>query len=110
MKTDFSTASENMKAATLAGEGKTEAPLRQAVADYANQVSPAHTPENGRIPGSLLPYLNKVGLYAYKIMDKDVEQLKELAYTEDEIFEITLAAAFGAGLARLESGLALLAE
>lgn len=110
MKTDFSAAIENMKAATLAGEGNTEADLRQAVADYANHVTPTHDPENGRIPGTLLPYINKVGLYAYKIMDKDVEQLKELAYTEDEIFELTLAAAFGAGLARLERGLALLAE
>ena len=110
MKPDFSSAIENIKSATLAGEGSTDPILRQAVAAYSKNATPTYLPLDGRIPTTLLPYLNKVGQHAYKIMDKDVEHLKELAYTEDEIFELTLAAAFGAGLARLESGLALLDE
>ena len=110
MKTDFSTAIENIKAATLAGEGATDPALRQAVADYAKNATPTLVPYDGRIPGNLMPYVNKVSQHAYKITDKDVELLKEHNYSEDEIFETTLAAAFGAGLARLQNGLALLEE
>jgi alkylhydroperoxidase family enzyme len=56
-------------------------------------------------PAELLPYLEKVRLHAYKVTDRDVEALKEMGFTEDEIFEQTVAAATAAGLERLEAGL-----
>jgi alkylhydroperoxidase family enzyme len=45
-----------------------------------------------------------VRLHAYKVVDRDVDELKA-AFTEDEIFEHTVAAAVAAGLERLDAGL-----
>ena len=60
------------------------------------------------VPPELAPYLEKVRLHAYKVTDRDVEELKAAGFSEDEIFEHTVAAATAAGLARLEAGLAVL--
>jgi alkylhydroperoxidase family enzyme len=48
-------------------------------------------------------YLAKVRGGAYAVTDDDVEQLKGSGFTEDEIFEQTVAAAVGEGLRRLEA-------
>jgi alkylhydroperoxidase family enzyme len=53
-------------------------------------------------------YLEKVRRHAYKVTDRDVQQLKGAGFTEDEIFEHTISAATAAGLERLEAGLATL--
>jgi alkylhydroperoxidase family enzyme len=45
---------------------------------------------------------------SYRISDDDVAALKTAGCTEDEIFEITVAAAMGAALHRLDVGLAAL--
>ena len=45
---------------------------------------------------------------AATISASDVQQLKDAGYSEDAIFEITVTAAVGAGLHRLNTGLALL--
>lgn len=58
-------------------------------------------------PPELEPYLEKVRLHAYKIVDRDVDELKA-AFSEDEIFEHTVAAAVAAGIARLEAALGAL--
>ena len=50
-------------------------------------------------------YLDKVRRHAYRVTDADVEALKADGYTEDEIFEQTVAAAVAAGLERLDAGL-----
>jgi hypothetical protein len=49
-------------------------------------------------------YLEKVRLHAYKVVDRDVDDLKA-AFSEDEIFKHTVAAAVAAGLERLDAGL-----
>jgi alkylhydroperoxidase family enzyme len=56
-------------------------------------------------PADLAPYLEKVRLHAYKVTDRDVDELKAVGYTEDEIFEHTVSAATAAGLERLEAAL-----
>jgi len=63
---------------------------------------------NQELPADLVDYVRKVALHAYKTTDEDLERLKEAGYSEDAIFEITLCAAMGASLARMEKGLALL--
>ena len=60
------------------------------------------------IPEALRVYVDKVALHAYKVTDRDIEELKQAGYSEDAIFEITLSAALGAGMSRLERGLAAL--
>jgi alkylhydroperoxidase family enzyme len=60
------------------------------------------------LPEPLAAYLDKVRRHAYKVVDADVERLREAGLSEDEIFEATAAAAVGAGLLRLRSALAVL--
>jgi hypothetical protein len=81
--------------------------LRRAVEAHAARLGGADR-EVPELPEDLNDYVSKVALHAYKTTDGDVERLKEAGYSEDAIFEITLCAAMGAGLARMERGLALL--
>ncbi len=81
--------------------------LRQAVEAYSARLCDGRE-EIPEIPADLTEYVRKVALYAYKTTDEDVQRLKEAGYTEDAIFEITLCASIGAGLARLERGLKVL--
>jgi len=59
-------------------------------------------------PPALVAYVKKVALYAYKTNEDDIEALRRAGYSEDAIFEITVSAALGAGMTRLERGLAAL--
>jgi alkylhydroperoxidase family enzyme len=59
-------------------------------------------------PPEFASYLSKVRLHAYKVTDADVHALTDAGYSEDEIFEHTVAAAVAAGLERLEAGLGAL--
>ena len=81
--------------------------LRQAVEAYAARLWGGNR-EAQEIPADLVDYVRKVALYAYKTTDEDIQRLKEAGYSEDAIFEITLCASMGAGLARLEHGLTAL--
>jgi hypothetical protein len=51
-------------------------------------------------PEGMEAYLEKVRLHAYKVTDADVDALRD-RYSEDEIFEQTVAAAVESGLERL---------
>jgi alkylhydroperoxidase family enzyme len=59
-------------------------------------------------PAELSGYLDKVRHHAYKVTDRDVEELKAAGFSEDEIFEHTVTVATAAGLERLEAGLSVL--
>ncbi|CAN5344418.1 hypothetical protein BH18ACT12_BH18ACT12_14810 [soil metagenome] len=59
-------------------------------------------------PDEMRTYLEKVRLNAYKVTDRDIEELKAAGFSEDEIFEQTVATAVAAGLERLDAGLATL--
>lgn len=60
------------------------------------------------VPPLLAPYVDKVALHAYKVTDEDVAELHRAGHTDDALFEITVAAAVGAALHRLERGMAAL--
>jgi alkylhydroperoxidase family enzyme len=95
---------ERLRQAVLAGPGETEPQLRQAVARYAGQLWLDGSTEV-RIPEELREYLDKVAVAAYKVVDADVEELRRAGYSEDQVFELTVAAAVGCGRAALERGL-----
>jgi alkylhydroperoxidase family enzyme len=59
-------------------------------------------------PAELSGYLEKVRLHAYKVTDRDIDELKAAGLNEDEIFEHTVSAAVAAGLERLDVGLGTL--
>lgn len=83
--------------------------LRQAVADYAAALA-MDLPDPGPIPPNLEPYIRKVALYAYKVLDREIEALRVAGYSVDEIFELTVSAAVGAAFARMKAGLSVLEE
>ena len=53
-------------------------------------------------PIEMIAYLEKVRDRAYAITDADIETLKEAGFSEDEIFEQTVAVAIAEGLRRLD--------
>lgn len=61
-----------------------------------------------RAPAELSSYLAKVRLHAYKVTDRDIDELKAAGFSEAEIFEHTVSAAVAAGLERLDAGLTTL--
>ncbi len=60
-------------------------------------------------PDAMADYLRKVHECAYTVVDGDIEALKAAGFTEDEIFEQTVAAAIGEGLRRLDAANEVLA-
>ena len=89
----------------LTSPGDTEPSVRRAVAALSAQLG-GHLPSNvDEVPPELISFIKKVALHAYKTTDEDIEMLLQAGYSEDAIFEITLAATLGAGMARLERGL-----
>jgi alkylhydroperoxidase family enzyme len=78
----------------LQGPGTLDPSIRQAAAMGAE------------LPEALARYVDTVRRHAYKVMDEDIENLVAQGYSEDQVFELTVAAAFGAARERLDSGLA----
>jgi alkylhydroperoxidase family enzyme len=90
------------------GRGDTEPALRRAVAERAESASLDVSVAAGALPAELDAYVDKVARHAYRVTDDDVAALRSAGHTEDAIFEITLSAALGAGLVRMERGLTAL--
>lgn len=88
--------------AVLTHPGHTPPELRRAVLERAAGTG-------GRdVPPALADYVNKVAKHAYKVTDEDVGRLQQAGHSDDTLFEVTVAAALGAALGRLERGLAAL--
>jgi alkylhydroperoxidase family enzyme len=62
----------------------------------------------GTLPPRLREWVDKVVKHAYLCTDEDVADLKSAGFDEDQIYEATVAAAFGAASSRCERALALL--
>ena len=87
--------------------------LRVHVAHAPGELSPLI--RNAALSGSGVPavaqtYTDKVRRHAYKVIDRDVEDLKAAGWSEDQIFELTIAIAMGEGLSRLDRAQRALAE
>lgn len=61
------------------------------------------------LPPELQPYADKVARHAYRVTDRDLDELRAAGYDDDAIFEITVAVALGVGLHRRDAGLAAIA-
>lgn len=84
------------------------ADLRAAVFDGAGTVDPTLRRAAGTgagLPDLWAAYVAKVRDASYRITDDDVAALETAGCTEEEIFEMTVAAATGAALHRLDLGL-----
>jgi hypothetical protein len=73
--------------ALLNGPGATPAELRQRIATDA-------------APDELMSLVGKIRSRAYTVTDRDLDALRD-RYTEDQLFEIIVSAAFGAARERL---------
>ena len=60
---------------------------------------------NGPAPVAMEPYLETLRHGAYRITDEDVEELRAVGLSEDEIFEQTVSVAVSEGLLRLDAAL-----
>ena len=87
-----------LEEAVLHSPGTLDRETRQAIADERD------------VPQALRVYVGKVHRHAYKVLDEDVAALLAAGYSQDQIFEATIAAALGAGRARLRAGLAALSS
>ena len=88
-----------LRAAVFDSPGSLDASVRRAAGAGAELSAPWSS------------YVAKVRESSYTITDADVAALKAAGRSEEEIFEVTVAAATGAALHRLERGLrALRAE
>ena len=95
---------ENLIGSVLTGPGQADTDLRQAVAARASELSGGGKADR-TLPDPLEAWVDKVAKHAYKTLDGDVEALKQ-TYSEDQIFELTIAAATGAAHTRFERALA----
>lgn len=89
----------------LATPGDTSSEKRQAALERGK-----HPGSSGRtsLPPEVASYIDTVARHAYRVTDADVAGLKEAGYSDDAIFEITVAAAVGAAMHRLDRGMAAL--
>lgn len=88
--------------------GRLVADLRQAVFDSSAETDPATrsaAATGGPLPEPWESYAAKVREAAYRVTDTDIDHLKNAGHSEEEIFEVTIAAAVGAALRSLDAGL-----
>src|SRR5438093_13085854 len=78
-------------AAVLEGPGRTAPALRQETA-------------RGSVPADLAPLVEKIRLHAWRITDEELAALRA-RYSEDELFELVVAASLGAADTRLRAGM-----
>jgi hypothetical protein len=66
---------------------------------------------SGSLPDPLAQrYVETLRQHAYKLTDRHLEELAQAGWTDGQVFELTVAAAFGAAKRRLDAGLAALGE
>lgn len=83
---------ERLARRVVDGPGRLDARYRQAAARRDLEA----------LPEELRSYVGKVHDHAYRIVDRDLEALVAAGYSDDQVFELTVAAAVGAGLDRLD--------
>jgi hypothetical protein len=82
--------------------------LRTAVFESRGETEPAFRRAaggGGALPEPWASYAEKVRDRSYQVTDADIAVLKAAGRSEEEIFEVTVAAATGAALRRLDAGL-----
>ena len=95
------------RAAQLSGSGSdASSPLSQR--ERGTRVEDATGASGETIPAALAAYADKVTRHAYRVTDEDLGALQRAGTSDDALFEVTVSAALGAALGRLERGLAAL--
>lgn len=90
---------DELRHAVLDSRGVTDPALRKQVAAGGTD-----------LPADLAPLVDTIRRHAYKVTDDDIAKVRAAGRSEDEIFELTCAAALGVALHRCERALATLEE
>ena len=85
----------------------TDPAVRQAIEARAGSFG-GRPGARAEVPAALTALVDRIAQHAYEVSDGDIAALKQAGYSEQAIFEIAASAALGAGLSRLERGLAAL--
>lgn len=104
----YATKLTDLETAALATPGSTDSSLRAAVAGRVTALSGESGVGTQAVPLELQRYVDLLAGCAHEIADSDVERLRAAGYSEDEIFEVTVAGAVAAGMARVKRGLTAL--
>ena len=88
---------KRFKEAVLEGSARLSPVVRRAAFDGA----PAGT--------DTVTYLEKLRRHAYQVTDEDIAALRAAGWTDETIYELSVAAAVGQGMRRLDLGMAALA-
>jgi alkylhydroperoxidase/carboxymuconolactone decarboxylase family protein YurZ len=83
--------------------------VRHRVYQYVAALTRNETPP-ASVPAVAEPYLRKVALHAYKVLDREMDAIRAAGSSVDEAFEMTVVAAVSAGVTRMELALAALEE
>jgi alkylhydroperoxidase family enzyme len=87
--------------------------LERRVLDGPGQLAPAlrrAASEGSGLPAELAAFTAKVREHPTRVTDEDVQVLHAAGYSDDEIFELTIAAAVGASMDRWRAGLRALGQ
>jgi len=84
---------ERLRNRVLDGPGHLDAAVR--IAAYSGEP----------VAEDLTNYVGKVRDHAFKVVEADVLEMRTAGRSDDEIFELTIATALGAGLSRLDTAL-----
>jgi alkylhydroperoxidase family enzyme len=95
--------------AILASAASTGVDTRTAVADYGRALT-RHASTANPFTGALEVWVEKVARHAYQTLPAEVAALRSEGLSEDEIFEVTVAAAYGAARGRYDQALRALDE
>jgi hypothetical protein len=85
-----------LERAALLSPGETNVETRAAAFD------------GGVLSTPLAEYVDKVRRHSYKVTESDIGRLVAAGFSEDAVFEVTVAAALGAASERLHAGMTAL--
>lgn len=90
-------------AAILNQPGETDHPLLRTVLEHTRS-------GDAQVPDALREFVDKIASRPWTVSDEDFARLRTAGYTEGQLYELTLAAALGAGLQRFDAGLRAIEE
>ena len=93
MRTRYDDKVQELRRAVLDGPGELDREARHAAFSGA------------AVPPEAAAYVEKLRRHAYKVTDRDVEALLAAGWSEDQVFELTVATALGEGGKRLDAAL-----
>ncbi|MGQ0568074.1 MAG: hypothetical protein ACT4P5_00880 [Armatimonadota bacterium] len=98
----------DLTTAVLTTAGVVPVEVRSAIFSRGRQSVRSEAEAAGAVPSAFSSFVDKVVMHADDVADQDITALRRAGCSEDAIFEVVVTAAVGAGIGRVEQGLAAL--